>query len=527
MRKLSRKTQTSEMDVDLNSYQLENKPISASLKENIAIVQNIFNPCDDLHLREFVIGQEHPVSAAIFFIDPATNYDILQRDVMEPLLSIMDFPPEGITINWLMKEKLPMGKVLAGQQWSDVIKNISSGLAGLFIDGLNTMVLISVFENNSRSIPEPSSETVTRGPQDGFTEDIRRNTALLRKRLHTPRLAIKQLEVGEITRTRVNLVYLKGIINENLVTEIEERINRIKIDGIVSDGQLEEFLRDSPWSLISTVNSTERPDVLAAALLEGRAGLIFDNTPFCLIIPVTMVNLLQSPEDYYDNYWFSSFIRLLRWSAFFTSLLAPALYIAVTTFHQELLPTQLLLSIIISREKVPFPGLVEALVMEMSFEILREAGVRLPRAFGQTISIVGAIVIGQAAVSAGLVSPAMVVVVSLTAISSFSTPSLSLANSVRILRFIFMLLAASLGLFGIMVLLSVLVFYLCSVRSFGIPYLSPLAPVSFSDLKDVFIRVPVWMMDKRPRLMGRNDLLRQASGQKPGPPPPEERGEEK
>lgn len=516
MRKIPRKSQIA----DVGSYQLENKPISASLEENMAIIHNIFNPCDDMQLREFSIGHENSVAATIVFFDPAINYDVLQRDVMEALFRVRELPAGGISIPWLTQTVLPMGKVLVGQQWMEIIKNLSSGLVGLFIEGLNSMILISVFEDNSRAISEPSSETVTRGAQDGFTEDIRRNTALLRKRLHTPRLAVKQLEVGEITRTRINLVYLNGIIDDNLVTEIEERINRIKIDGIIADGQLEEFLRDSPWSLFSTVKSTERPDVLAAALLEGRAGLLLDNTPFCLIIPTCLVNLLQSPEDYYDNYWFSSFIRLLRWSAFLTSLLAPALYIAVTTFHHELLPTQLLLSIIVSREKVPFPGLVEALVMEMSFEILREAGVRLPRSFGQTISIVGAIVIGQAAVSAGLVSPAMVVVVSLTAISSFSTPSLSLANSVRILRFIFMLLAASLGLFGIMVLLSVIVFHLCSIRSYGLPYLSPLAPVSFSDLKDSLIRVPIWMMDKRPRLLASKNRQRQAGGQKPAPPSP-------
>ncbi len=518
MRKILRKTEI--MKMDLNNYELENESITSSLEENRAIIDKMFNPCDDMQFREFVIGHEHPVPAFIVFLDPALNYDVFQRDVMEALLSIKDSPPEGISNKWLIQEKLPMGKVLEAQRWAEVINKISSGMAGLFVEGLNSMVLISVFENNSRTISEPSSETVTRGAQDGFTEDIRRNTALLRKRLHTPRLAIKQMEVGDITRTRINLVYLKGIIEEDLVTEIEERINNIKIDGIVADGQLEEFLRDSPWSIISTVDSTERPDVLAAALLEGRAGIIFDNTPFSLIVPVNLTSLIQSPEDYYDNYWFSSFIRLLRWSAFLTSLLAPALYIAVTTYHQELLPTQLLLSIIISREKVPFPGLVEALLMEMSFEILREAGVRLPRSFGQTISIVGAIVIGQAAVSAGLVSPAMVVVVSLTAISSFSTPSLSLANSVRIMRFIFMLAAASLGLFGIMVLFSILMFHLCSIRSFGIPYLSPLAPVSFSDLKDTFIRVPAWMMDKRPRQMASNNLQRQASGQKPEPPSP-------
>ncbi len=515
MRKIPRKAKNIPAAPDIS---LENKSVSNCLGKNRELIIKTFDPSADLQFRELIIAKEQPVAAFLVFLDPAINYDIFQRDVLEALLDMPSTPPQGISIKWLMQQVLPAGKIMELQDWSQVINKISSGSAGLFVDGDSSMVVIDVTQDNGRSVTEPTSETVTRGPQEGFTEDLGKNTALLRKRLRSPRLAVKQKEVGDITRTRINLVYLKGIINDELVSEIEERIDAIEIDGIVSDGQLEEFLRDSPLSLFSMIKHTERPDVMAAELLEGRAGLLVDNTPFALIVPTSLVSLIQSPEDYYDNYWFSSFIRLLRWSAVLTSLLAPGVYIAVTTFHLELLPPALLLSIFVARENVPFPGLVEALVMEMTFEILREAGVRLPRSFGQTISIVGAIVIGQAAVSAGLVSPAMVVVVSITAISSFSTPSLSLGNSLRIMRFAFMLAAAFLGLFGVTVLFSALAFYICSIRSFGLPFLSPLAPVSFSDLKDSIVRFPAWMMDKRPQLIGGKNLLRQKKGQKPGPP---------
>lgn len=496
----------------------DHRLLSSRLEKNKKILKEIFEDCDDLVIRELVIGREQEVLAMIVFIEPLVSHDLLHHCLLQPLMAAEETPPTGISVKWLEEKIISNGKVAEKSRWSEVTHCITSGLVGLFVDGQCKALMVAVPEANSRSIDQPTAETVVRGPADAFNEDIRKNIALIRKRLHTSRLAVESLEVGEVSKTVVKLVYLKGYVMEGLPEEIKSRLKRIRVDGILGSGQIEEYIQDNPYSIFNHLDVTERPDKLAAALLEGRAGLIIDNTPFSLIIPTTLTAQLQSPEDYYNRYWFASFIRMVRWWAALLSLLLPSLYIAIITFHQELLPTPLLMSILASREGIPFPALVEALIMVITFEVLHEAGVRLPRAFGQAISIVGAIVIGQAAVSAGLVSAPMVIVISLTAISSFTIPSIPLANTVRVLRFPFMFAAASFGLFGIMALLLLLTFHLCDLRSFGVPYLSPLAPLNFSDLKDSFIRMPTWLMLRRPQQTGYTKPYRQAQGLKPHPP---------
>ena len=260
---------------------------------------------------------------------------------------------------------------------------------------------------------------------------------------------------------------------------------------------------------------------MVSALLQGKAALIFDGTPFSLIIPSTLATDMQSPEDYYHRYWFSTFMRLIRWGAFLIALLAPAFYVAVTTFHQDLIPTDFLMSILASRNGVPFPGMVEAIIMVLAFEVLQEAGIRLPKPFGQTIGVVGAILIGQVAVSAGLVSPVVVVTISLTAIASYTISSLGLSTGIRALRIFFIIAAGIMGLFGVMVMFTMVTFQACALRSFGIPYLAPFAPLSLGDLKDTFVRVPIWAMKMRPRLQGYVEPVKQDDN-KPKPPKPRE-----
>lgn len=497
----------------------EERTLTSNLDKSLKIITEIFGLCDDLMVRGIIIGKEKKQArASIVYLDPLVDNVQLQQSLMHGLLTVDQLPRMGVTTEWLIKNVIGNGRVIEKDKWVDVTDEINRGAVCLFVEGLKKALLIRIVEKTSRQVDQPTTEAVAKGPQDSFNEDVRTNVALLRKRLRTSRLAVENLEVGELSKTEVKLVYLKGYVTDGLVAEIKERVRRIKTDGILDSGQVEEFIQDSPYSLFSSFEVTERPDKLAANLLEGRTGLMFDNTPYTIIIPTTLATQLQSPEDYYNRYWFSSFIRLLRWTALLIALLAPSVYIAITTFHQELLPTALLMTILIAREGVPYPAIVEALLMELTFEVLREAGLRLPRTFGQTISIVGAIVIGQAAVSAGLASPAMVIVVALTAIASFTIPSMSLTNNVRVLRFPFMILAASFGLIGVLVGFSILSYHLCSLRSFGIPYLSPLAPVSFSDLKDTLIRVPAWMMRFRPRLIGYTDPQRQDIDLKPRPP---------
>jgi spore germination protein KA len=497
----------------------EQRALTSQLDKNLKILTDIFRLCDDLIIREIIIGRgKQQVRAAIIYLDPLINYSQLQQSLMRSLLAVEELPRPGISADWLLKKVLGNGSVSEEEKWVEVSDGINRGAVCLLLEGLNKALLVKTREKTSRPVGQPVTETVFRGPSDAFVEDVRTNLALLRKRLPTSRLAVEDLEVGEITKTKIKLVYLKGYVIDGLVAEIKERLRRIKIDGIVGSGQVEELIEDCPYSPFSTCEATERPDKLAANILEGRAALVFDNTPFALLMPVTLAAQIQSPQDYYERYWYSSFIRLLRWVSLLIALLGPSLYIAVITFHHELLPTSLLMSIIIAREGIPLPAFAEALLMELIFEVLREAGLRLPRAFGQTISIVGAIVIGQTAVNAGLASPAMVIVVSLTAIATFTIPSPSMANSIRILRFPLMVFAASFGLIGLLLAASVLTSHLCSLRSFGVPFLSPLAPLTFSDLKDTLIRAPSWKMRLRPRLTGYADPQRQNAGIKPRPP---------
>jgi len=303
-------------------------------------------------------------------------------------------------------------------------------------------------------------------------------------------------------------------------------LQRIRIDGILESGYIEQLIEDQTFTTFPTVYHTERPDSVAANLLEGRIAIFVEGTPFVLIAPTVFIQFFQAVEDYYARFDIATALRFLRVLVFFISLVAPSVYIAATTFHQEMIPTQLVIAIAAQRESVPFPAFVEALMMEVTFEILREAGVRLPRAVGQAVSIVGALVIGQAAVEAGFVSSAMVIVVSITAIASFATPSFAIAISARLIRFLLMVLAALFGFYGILIGIVLMTLHLCSLRSFGVPYMSPLAPLILSNIRDTLVRFPMWALTERPRLINQTNMVRQGNDQRPKPPnQPEKEGD--
>jgi spore germination protein KA len=312
-------------------------------------------------------------------------------------------------------------------------------------------------------------------------------------------------------------MYIHGIANDKVVKEIRQRLKRIDIDSILESGYIEQLIEDQTFTPFPTMYNTERPDVVAGNLLEGRIAIFVDGTPFVLIAPALFMQFFQSAEDYYARFDIATSIRLLRIFMFMISLIAPATYVAVTTFHQEMVPTTLIVAIAAQREAVPFPAFVEALLMELTFEILREAGIRLPKAIGSAVSIVGALVIGQAAVQASIVSPAMVIIVSITAIASFATPSFDMAISARLIRFLFMIGAATFGFYGIILCLLMMVVHLCSLRSFGVPYMAPFAPFIPVNNGDTVIRLPWWTLRQRPRLITAN-TVREGSNQNPHPP---------
>lgn len=521
------KNNTKQPEPDRRVYraeELKKMAVSSRLKDNLDLLRSILGQNTDVIFRQFRLGIAEQTGAAVVYVDGMTDNTLLNNGILNPLMlesREAGFNPARVDLFELVKNfALTASDVREARNMESVVTGLLYGEAALLIDGQDTVLLISLKGWPTRGVNEPVSEVVVRGPREGFTETLRTNTTLIRRRLRSPNLIFEDFNVGRVTYTGVTIAYIRGIVSPDIVAEVKRRLQRIDIDGILESGYIEEFIEDEPRSPFPQVLHTERPDRVVAALLEGRVAILTDGTPFVLIVPVSFISFLQSVEDYNERYVLGTAVRWIRYIAFLSSLLLPSLYIAITTFHQEMIPTRLLVSIAAAREGVPFPALVEALMMELTFEALREAGIRLPRAVGQAVSIVGALVIGQAAVQAGIVSPLMVIVVAVTGIASFMVPIFSIGITMRLLRFPMMLLAATLGLFGVMVGILAILIHMAGLRSFGVPYLAPLAPLHAGDLKDVAVRAPWWAMDRRPAETAKLNRRRQSRGQKPSPAKP-------
>jgi hypothetical protein len=491
----------------------EQAELSFHLLDNLKMLQAVFVDCTDVVFRSFSIGENS--KACLIYIDGLSNSAEIDERVLTPLMigSLVN----GINLEEFLEKKIFVSKIKHVTTLTECITHIFAGSAILLIDQANQAYSLGLNKWEKRSIEEPAGEQVLRGPREGFTESIGVNTSMLRRKLKTPHLKLKSLKVGRYSQTEITIAYVDKLASQSLIDEVIKRIQRIEIDGVLESTYIEEFIEDNPFSPFPQVLNSERPDVAAANLLEGRVVILIDGTPTVLIVPITFYSLIQSTEDYYQRYMFATAIRFLRFLSLIVALLLPSIYVAVITFHQEMVPRSLLLSMAASREPVPFPALIEALIMEVTFEVLREAGLRLPKQMGSAVSIVGALVIGQAAVQAGLVSAPMVMVVALTGIASFVIPRYSVGFSLRLLRFPIILLAGTLGLLGIMLSVFTIIIHLCRLRSFGVPYLSPMAPLERRELKDVLIRAPWRKMYTRPHLTGEADEYRMDVGQKPPP----------
>jgi hypothetical protein len=501
-----------------NQNQQQQDFLSNDLDQNLQNLQNIYKDCIDVVFREFKIDGK--TKAALVYIDGLANIEEIDASVLTPLMeenNAKENTDQLIYVNHILEQKLTVSKVKKVQTITECIEHISGGNPVLLIDQQNEGFALGLANWEKRSIEEPVGESVIRGPREGFTESLGTNLSLLRRKVRSPQLKTKSMKIGEYTQTEVVISYIEGIADQTLIREVEARLNRIKIDGILESNYLEELIEDNPYSPFPQVLNTERPDVVAANLLEGRVAIFQDGTPFVLIVPVSFYSLLQSTEDYYQRALMSTVVRWMRYIFLLISLLLPSLYVAILTFHQEMIPTTLLISIAVSREQIPFPALVEVLIMEVVFEALREAGLRLPKQAGAAVSIVGALVIGQAAIQAGLASAPLIMVVSLTGIASFTIPRYTAGIALRILRFPMVLLAGTLGLLGIMLGLLIIVIHMATLRSFGVPYLSPMAPMQAREMKDVLIRAPWWNLNTRPRLTGSDNIQRQGPNQKPNP----------
>ncbi|WP_216598077.1 spore germination protein [Propionispora sp. 2/2-37] len=495
--------------------------ISGNLRDNELFLKHVLDKSSDLVYRSFQVGN---TPGLLIFVDGLTDKRLINTDVLRPLIQYgKDVKPEEMLQNRDLKEILQnrvitSAQLSAGTMLGEAVDRILSGDVAIFLDGMEQVLFASLRSWDRRSVEEPQVDPVIRGPREGFTENLRTNTSMIRRRLKTSDLKMELLQVGRLSQTNVVIVYLAGIPDDALVEEVRRRIGRIEVDAILESGNIEELIEDDPASIFPQFAYTERPDKLASSLLEGQIGILVDNTPFALIAPQTFFQMMQAPDDYYERSTVMTFIRLIRFVFLFIALLLPALYIAVSTFHQGMIPTTLLFSMAASRENIPFPAFVEAMIMEIFFEGLREAGVRLPRPIGQTVSIVGALVIGQAAIQAGIVSAPMVITVSITGIASFIIPRFNQALAIRVLRFLLMILAGTLGLYGVFAGFLAILIHMASLRSFGVPYLSPVAPLEWRALKDVFIRVPWWAMITRPDFAGSEGDRRMDAALRPRPP---------
>lgn len=399
-----------------------------------------------------------------------------------------------------------------------ITKAIVNGCIVIVAKGIDKAISVNMMTDEKRSVTEPTTQTVIRGPKDGFIESLATNVSLIRRRIRNENLRFEEFTIGKDTNTTVYMGYMQGIANDKIVQEVRSRLKKINVSAIFESGNIEELIVDKTYTFFPLALNTERPDSVAANLLEGKIAIMIDGTPFSLMVPAVFVNFFEISEDYYQPFFLGSFIRFIRYLSFMIALLTPSLYVGLLTYHQELLPTPLLLSILAQREGVPFPSVVEVMLMEITFEILREAGVRMPKAVGQMVSIVGALVIGQAAAEAGIISNIMIIVVAITAIANFVSPVYSFAAASRVLRFLFIIFASVLGLYGVLLVLILMVAHLSSLRSFGVPYLSPIAPFSFKEQGDVFIRAPFWSMKKRPAYLRTNEETKVFGDNSPSPP---------
>ncbi len=488
-------------DKNSRKYQdAKHEKLFKDIDENVQTIKALFRNSFDVLFQEINIVNENKLKAVIIFINGLTSKSSIESNVVKPLLAHINTTSKEALIDLLDKNELMLTDFTPCDYLDQTIEAILVGRTIILIDGCDYAFEMDTSHWKERDVTEPNAESVVRGPREGFTENMITNTALIRRKIKTPRLTFESLKIGKLTQTQVIIASIEGVTNNNLIKEMKIRLSRIDTDSVLDAGYIEQFIEDEPFSLFPTVGFSEKPDVIASKLLEGRIALIVDGSPDVLSVPHLFIETIQSSEDYYTRPWYASFIRLLRLLSLIIVLYFPSVYIAAQTYHQEMLPTQLFITMAASKEGVPFPAVIELLIMSVLFEILKEAGVRMPKPIGLAVNIVGALVLGEAAVEAGLVSSPIVMITALAGIAGFTIYPLN--DSITFLRFAFIILGAVSGLFGITIGSIFVLIHLVSIRSFGAPYMSPLAPRNKNGLIDSIIRGPLWMMNHRPRAIG-------------------------
>lgn len=492
-------------------------PVSARVSDNKDILTQMFGNSSDIKMREMILGKDR-VRCLAAYIEITAGSLAFENSLVGRLLNDLSHLPAEQIYESLADNGQGLCDVTPFDNIEDAVQfGMLTGDVILFIDGFKAALKIPDKGYPNMGVTKPDSEKVIRGSQEGFADSVKVNTALIRKRIRSTKVRVKEVKAGLYSHTNIDLVYMEGLVYPSLLDEIERRLDSYTIDDVPDSGTIEQLTEDEWYSPFPQFQTTQRPDRAAIAVMEGRVVLICDNSPTALILPTDINSMLKTSDDYYNRFQIATLERWIRYASAVMALALPAFYLAVTNFHTQILPTSLLLSFAAARQGVPFPAVVEVLLMELSFELLREAGVRLPGAMGNTIGIVGGLIIGQAAVEANLVSPIVVIVVAFTALSSFAIPNEELATAFRILKFYMIAMAAWLGLFGFLASALSILIHLAKLRSFGIPYLMPYVGAELNDYedeRDSLIRYPLFLMRKRPIYARRMERLRLTFGRK-------------
>lgn len=466
---------------------------------NEKILKEAFKDCGDFIIRPFIAGND--IKMMLAYIDNIVSSDVIEQAIMTNLMLRTRVSDNDNPLDRLKEKAISIGELGEETDFEKIFTAILLGDTAIFAEGDSKVLIASTKGWPSRGVPTAENEVVVQGPKDAFAETVSQNIVLMRRRIRDTSLKVVRSRVGKRSQTDVAIMYMEGIAREEIVESVKKRINSINTDALLDAGAIEQMTEKKWWSPFPQVQMTERPDKASSALFEGRVVVAVDNSPMVLMLPSTLNTFFQAAEDYYDRWEIMSFIRLIRYAAAFLALALPGLYIALTLYNPNLLPVEAVLKIAGTRINVPFSAVTEVFLMELAFELLREAGIRLPSPIGSTLGIVGGIIIGQAAVEAGLVGPVVVIVSAITGICTFVIPNQAMVNGIRLSKYAVLILSAVFGLFGYWIGIILTFIHLCSLKSYGIPYMYPYCSseeISSEDLKDSIIRMPYFMLKRRP-----------------------------
>ncbi|GAA0179783.1 spore germination protein [Clostridium sediminicola] len=486
--------------------------MNTNIDTNIDLIINEIGSKSPITVKHFFIGNEEVLDAVLIYVEGLVNKEMIDRDILTPLMNNVDEKSilKDSSLEYICKRFIPVSNTSIESDINKVIDSIKSGKTAILIDGISSSIVLNTLGGNYRSISDPPNESAIRGSRESFVENLNTNITLIRRHIKDKNLAIEKFKVGRFSQRDLAIMYIEGIVDDDVLNEVRNRITKIDVDMVECTGILEQYLEDSTYTVFPQVYGSERPDIIESNIMEGRVAIIFDGAPYVLSVPAIFIEFFQAIEDYSQRTIVSSFARILRIIAVFIVITLPSIYLALIEYNTELIPVKFINPIVQSREGIALTPFLEILAMEIVVEFLREGGLRLPPRIASTLSIVGGIIIGNTAVESKIVSPTTLLVIGISVIATFLIPNYEMSLSIRVLRFPMLILTNAMGFLGITGGMFFLIIHLFSLESFGVPYVS----IKNSDLKDIFIRAPLWKMNKRPESIPNNNQVRQSDFRK-------------